>query len=125
MPTPSVLIVEDDAVNRDVFTRIVTRAGYSVTQTENGIEALEALRQQDFQAIVTDIKMPGLSGKAFYEQLEELSPQMAGRVIFVTAFADDPGLRQFFRDTGQPVLQKPVKMQALVEAVKSVTEKQA
>lgn len=112
-----VLVVEDDRANREAFSRILTRAGFEVEGAENGLDALDRLATETYQAIVCDISMPLLSGIGFYEQLEEGSPGMAGRVIFVTGYADDPRVREFLKRTGQPIIQKPVELPALVEAV--------
>ena len=120
---PSVLIVDDDRANRDAFARILAHAGFEVAIAEHGVAALDTLNTRDFDVIVSDVKMPELSGKGFYEQLEELFPQSAGRVVFVTAYADDPKLQDFFKAAGQPVLGKPVELGALVEAVREIAAK--
>jgi len=119
----SVLIVEDDPANRDAFARILAHAGFEVTVAEDGIAAMRALASRRFAVIVSDVKMPQLSGKGFFEQIEESDPDAAGRVVFVTAYAGDPGLQEFFRGSGQPVLQKPVELGALVDAVREVAER--
>lgn len=117
---PTVLVVEDDRANREAFSKILTWAGFSVKTAENGLEALDRLSHETFEAIVCDISMPLLSGIGFFEQLEEESPDMAGRIVFVTAFADDPRVREFLDKTGQPVMEKPIELPALVEAVQKL-----
>lgn len=117
----AVLIVEDDRSNREAFKKILKRAGFEVASVENGLDALDVLSRETYDAIVCDISMPLLSGIGFYEQLEEVSPDMAARIVFVTAYADDPRVRQFIDATGQPVLEKPVELPALVEAVQRLT----
>jgi len=116
-----VLVVEDDRANREAFSRILKRAGFEVESAENGLDALDRLATETYQAIVCDISMPLLSGIGFYEQLEENAPDMAGRVVFVTAYADDPRVRDFLTKTGQPVMEKPIELPALVEAVQRVS----
>lgn len=116
----AVLVVEDDRANREAFSKILTRAGFQVEGAENGLDALDRLSTETYQAIVCDISMPLLSGIGFYEQLEEANPDMAGRVIFVTAYADDPRVREFLDQTGQPIMEKPIELPALVEAVQRV-----
>jgi CheY-like chemotaxis protein len=113
-----ILIVEDDQAVREAFTKTLQHAGFQVTVAENGVAALQILLQRDFDAIVSDYRMPELGGEGFFEQLEEKFPALAGRVVFVTAFADDPKIQTFLRQTGQPVLGKPVETRDLVEAVK-------
>lgn len=117
---PAVLIVEDDRANREAFKRILKRAGFDVSTVENGLDALDVLSRERFDVIVCDISMPLLSGIGFFEQLEDVAPGMGGRILFVTAYADDPRVREFIDKTGQPVLEKPVELAALVEAVQRV-----
>src|SRR6266850_3399202 len=111
---PDVLIVEDDDAVRSAFERTLRHAGFDVTAVENGVVALREIAKRDFDAVVCDYKMPELGGLGFYEQLEELFPPLAGRVVFATAYAEDPRIRRFLDQTGQPVLAKPVETQNLV-----------
>jgi len=122
---PEILIVEDDQAVRDAFTRTLKHAGFEVTPVENGVSALQLLGQRLFDAIVSDYRMPELGGQGFYEQLEERFPEMAGRVIFVTAYADDSKIRTFLTQTGQPVLAKPVETADLVNAVQQLVRRKS
>ena len=117
---PSVLIVEDDRANREAFKRILKRAGFEVASVENGLDALDVLSRETYDVIVCDISMPLLSGIGFFEQLEGVAPGMGRRILFVTAYADDKRVREFIDKTGQPVLEKPVELPALVEAAQRV-----
>ena len=116
----AVLIIEDDKANREVFTKILARAGFKVESAENGLEALRLLGNTSYDVIVCDIAMPMLSGIGFFEQIEKTYPQMVSRTMFVTAYADDPSMKGFLKRTGQPVMEKPVAMAALVEAVRKM-----
>ncbi|MBI4421771.1 MAG: response regulator [Gemmatimonadetes bacterium] len=116
----AVLIVEDVQAIREVFTRILRRAGFEVTAVEDGIAALTEIARRDFQAVISDYSMPALGGRGFFEQLEERFPATAARVVFVTAFAEDSQIREFLDQTGQPVLGKPVEISELVEVVRRV-----
>jgi CheY-like chemotaxis protein len=120
---PEILIVEDDQAVREAFTRTLRHAGFQVTSAENGVAALLILAQRSFDAIVSDYRMPELGGQGFYEQLEEKFPEMAGRVVFVTAYADDPKIRTFLDQTGQMALAKPVETADLVKAVQQMVTK--
>jgi len=116
----AVLIIEDDKANREVFTKILARAGFTVESAENGLEAIQLLGNATYDVIVCDIAMPMLSGIEFFEQMETTYPQMVSRTMFVTAYADDPRMKGFLKRTGAPVLEKPVQLPALVEAVRKM-----
>ena len=102
-----VLLVEDEPANLRAISRLLASAGHEVTLAQNGLEAYEALDRGGLDAVVCDIRMPSLGGVGFFEQIEERYPPMAGRTVFVTAFADEPAVRAFLEQTGQPFLAKP------------------
>lgn len=122
-PDNVVLVVEDDRPQQEALARTFGLAGLTVESASNGLEAFEALRQQDYRAIVCDIRMPGQSGPVFYDQLEETFPHLAARVIFVSAYADDPEMRDYLLKTGQPFFRKPYDVTALLETVQQIMRK--
>jgi CheY-like chemotaxis protein len=115
-----VLVVENDPANLDVFRRVLERAGFEVVTAEDGRMALAEVGQHSFAAIVCDVKMPALGGLGVYAVLEELFPDLASRVIFVTAFASDPSLLESLQRSGRPLLVKPIDIADLVDAVRRV-----
>jgi len=118
-----VLIVEDDAAQQRALIRLFGQDGITAAVASNGIQAFEALKDTDYAAIVCDLRMPDQSGFTFFEQLEERFPNMASRVVFVTAFADDPDAQDFLENTGQPVLGKPYDVHALIATVRQVLKR--
>jgi len=68
--------VDDDAVNRQAMRLLLEREGHEVVAVENGLEAIERLgpASDRFDAVVTDLQMPRLGGRALYEQLREQRP---------------------------------------------------
>ena len=119
----AVLVVDDNPAVLRGHTKLLERAGFDVVPALNGIEAFERLRTLPIEAIVCDVDMPTLNGTGFFEQLEEILPQMASRVVFVTGNADDPDTRVFLRQTGQPFLGKPTPVGELLEAVRHIVER--
>ena len=120
-----VLLVEDDEAARASTCAMLERAGYAVTSVENGIAGLAALQQQRFDAIVCDVRLPFLSGRGFYDQVREVYPDMAGRMVFVSGWTKDPSVQQAVQETGVPILSKPFTMGLLVAAVQNITEAEA
>lgn len=118
-----VLIIEDESAQRRALSKVFRRAGIEATLTGNGLEAFRELRAQDYGCIVCDIKMPDQSGVSFFEQLEMVFPPLASRVVFVTAWADEPETSAFLAQTGQPVLAKPYEVQNLLSVVQKVLTK--
>src|SRR6266545_3860177 len=76
LPRMRILVVDDDAVNRQAMVLLLEREGHQVVAVENGLEAMERLGDRDtaFDAVVTDLQMPRLGGRAMYEQLVNSRP---------------------------------------------------
>jgi two-component system cell cycle response regulator len=86
--TASILVVDDDRINRMVLSRDLEREGYRVTTVEDGGRALEALRAEAFDVVLLDVLMPELDG---YETLAEIERDEKLRhvpVIMVSALED-------------------------------------
>ncbi len=118
-----ILVVEDDHSVLRSHTRLIEQAGFTVIAAADGLEAFEHLLCTPMQAILCDIAMPRLNGTGFFEHLEELQPEMASRVVFVTGHADEPETRRFLEQTGQPFLGKPTEDDELVAAVRRIVER--
>src|SRR5947207_3066544 len=82
LPKLRILVVDDDAVNRQAMRLLLEREGHEVVAVENGLEAIERLgpASDGFDAVVTDLQMPRLGGRALYEQLREQRPLLAERL---------------------------------------------
>lgn len=81
----SLLIVDDNSVNRIMLSRYTTRLGYQSTLVENGRQALEKLRNDPFDLVLLDVQMPEMDG---YQVLEEMKAEPGLReipVIMITA----------------------------------------
>jgi two-component system NtrC family sensor kinase len=103
----SVLVVDDEAEIRDALSEILTGARHRVVTASSGREALERLAAERYDAILTDIRMPDLDGRALYLEIERRWPGQLGRVVFVTGDTLASGLRKFVSESGRPVIEKP------------------
>ena len=70
---PCVLIVEDDAGNRLLLQRVLEESGYKVVATDDGPSALHAASNNDFDAIVLDLGLPGMDGLSVLTRLQRTS----------------------------------------------------
>src|SRR5262249_16951746 len=80
-----ILVVDDNAVNRDMLSRKLQREGYEARTAEDGLEALQALKEEAFDLVLLDIMMPVLNG---YQVLERLKADEKTRhipVIMISA----------------------------------------
>jgi len=125
LPRMRILVVDDDAVNRQAMVLLLEREGHQVVAVENGLEAMERLGDRDtaFDAIVTDLQMPRLGGRAMYEQLVNGRPLVAKRFVFVTGDQARGETRSFLENCGQPSVTKPYDLGDLIHAIGTVARK--
>ena len=127
LPRLRILVVDDDAVNRQAMVLLLQREGHDIVAVENGLEAMERLgnspRDNPFDAIVTDLQMPRLGGRAMYEQLVDGRPELAKRFVFVTGDQARGETRSFLENCGQPSVMKPYDLSDLINAIGTVSRR--
>ncbi|MGC8829532.1 MAG: ATP-binding protein [Verrucomicrobiia bacterium] len=116
----SVLVVDDEPAVEDMIAEILQLIGYTPFKCNSAIEALAILEQKDFDVILSDIRMPGMDGKQFYERLKVQKPKYAERVIFLTGDTINKETQDFLNSTGNLHLPKPFQLAAVQEAVEKV-----
>jgi adenylate cyclase len=84
-PQGSLLVVDDDEMNRDMLSRRLERRGYIVASAADGQRALEMIETQTFDLVLLDIMMPGISGLEVLRILRERHPMADLPVIMATA----------------------------------------
>lgn len=117
----SVLVVEDNVVNRKVISKILTRAGHRAFVVDDGDAALDALDYQDFDVVLMDVNMPGLSGpettKHFrFAHIDE--PYLP--IIALTADATLETREECLEAGMDAVLTKPVEARTLLEMLDGI-----
>lgn len=118
----SILLLDDDIELADTLKELLDRRNYLVTTVKNGVEGLREIMAFDFDVILCDIKMPAMAGDMFFLAVQKTKPELANRVIFVTAYANDPEIEKFTIETGRPTLVKPVQIEDLVQAIGMVLQ---
>jgi len=122
-----VLVVDDDAVVGKSFHRVLSEnKGYVVTTVENAHEALKQMREQSFDVVFTDIKMPGMDGVELAERVKASQPWTP--VVIITGYgttenenrAKAAGVTDFVRKPLSPEMIEQSAAHALREAAPEV-----
>jgi CheY-like chemotaxis protein len=113
---PTILVVDDEAGVRVMIARMLSLSGYSVVSAQSGEEALAIARDYaaPLELVLTDVRMPGMSGPEMVEELVKIRPGI--RVMYMSAYSRDvlpPGVR----DTDIPFLTKPFTMRTLALSI--------
>jgi two-component system NtrC family sensor kinase len=103
----SVLVVDDESEIREALASILSGPQQRVTTVGSGHEALERLGAEHFDVILTDVRMPGLDGRALYHEIVRRWPRRADRVVFVTGDTLSATLNEFVSKSGRPLIHKP------------------
>lgn len=103
-----ILIVDDEADLQDLLKTTLYMRGYLADTVGTGMEALEKLKETEYDAIVLDYLLKGaLSGQQVYREIGSQYPHLVSRVLFITADMLNYQTRLFVESTGRPVLEKP------------------
>ena len=113
-----ILVVDDEDVLRELLADILAREGHQVDTACDGFEALDWLDQHHYDAVFTDLYMPGLDGPKLYEAIQKRQSEDLPRVIFMTGNAALSA--DFLRDTREPILEKPFSLSAARGVVKAL-----
>lgn len=108
-----ILIVEDESSIRRVMQRMLSRAGHEILLAANGEEAAELLRSHTPDAILMDLKMPGMSGETLYYLIAGQYPKLKSRVIVMTGDPEAEAHYEWLEINQIPVLAKPFEFSQL------------
>lgn len=114
------LLVEDEAAIRLALHRWFTRHGWEIVEAADGDDAFAhclAAPPGWFHLVLTDLKMPGISGVELVDRLAVLRPDLHARIIIMTGDVASPDVAALIARTERPVLEKPFSFEALAEAV--------
>jgi CheY-like chemotaxis protein len=114
----SVLLVEDERALATAVVEALTEAGLRVEHAGDGEEALARVRQNRYDVVICDLKMPRVDGMTLYRAIATASPVLARRVIFVTGAVAGPEAERFLEESGCRWLSKPFRLADLLRNVR-------
>ncbi len=117
----SILIVDDEPEMRAALSHALNRSGFSVESASNGHEALEKIKNDVFGMVITDMKMPEMSGMQVLEEVKKVSPQMP--VIMMTAYGTIDTAVEAMKEGASDYIIKPFSTEILEETIRNVCEK--
>jgi two-component system response regulator (stage 0 sporulation protein F) len=118
-----ILIVDDEENARVALSRLLAKEGFQVDNVSNGFEALNYLRQQIVQIIVTDINMPEMDGIAFLRELNKNFPKV--NVIMLTAYGGVESYLEAMNLGAFEYINKPVKIDELKLILKKIMKEKS
>jgi len=118
--TLRVLVADDNALNQNLLRRLVNKLGHTVDVVSNGREAVAAVAQQPYDAVLMDVLMPEMDGLVAAEAICRRWPRgNRPRLIALTAMAGPGDQERCMRAGFDDYMSKPVRMEDLTEALKA------
>ena len=118
---PRLLAIEDEAAIRRFYERFFESHDYELVLAPTGTVALELLRGgAEFDVILLDIRLPGVSGRALWRWMEMERPELCSRVVVVTGDILGESTRELVEQINRPYLEKPFSTPELLSTVRSV-----
>src|SRR3972149_2888040 len=111
----TVLIVDDDALIREICRDILTGEGYTVFEAKDPLEGLDILSKEKIEAILLDVVLPLESGFEMIPQIKKINPDAA--IIIMTAFASMDSVIEAIRMGAYDYIRKPLKEEEVLHAV--------
>jgi CheY-like chemotaxis protein len=102
-----ILVVDDDTIVQEFLTKVLGEEGHEVAIVANGEDALERLGSEDYDVILLDIKLPGMSGIELYKYMQKAVKSLARRVVFITGDVMNKDTMDFLSRTRAPYITKP------------------
>ena len=112
-----VLVVDDEKLSRLTLTRQLEQDGWEAEACETAYAALEKARSREIDAVVTDLKMPGMDGIQLLKEIKKTRPET--QVIMITGHGTVEMCRRAFKSGAAEFLEKPVDDELLLEVLQN------
>lgn len=120
---PRALVIDDEPSIRAALRRYFARRGWGVEEAADGAAGLELLLREgdQFHVVISDLRMPGLSGVELHDRIAADAPALLSRIVFSTGDVASEDAALFVQRTRCPVLQKPFELRMLDQILQEMT----
>ncbi|MEI7695631.1 MAG: sigma-54 dependent transcriptional regulator [Chlorobium sp.] len=117
----TILVVEDEKVQLESLAGFLRKLGYQVVQSSQPVDALQVAREQTVDIVLTDFKMPGMTGVQLLEKLKQVNPDID--VIIMTAYGSVESATDAMKLGAVDYITKPIDLQQLKVMVRNTLER--
>ena len=122
---PKLLLIEDEPTVAAFIYTALERRGYEVVPAASADEGLHTLAATKFDGVISDFRTPGrVTGADVHKWLAKNRPELSRRLIFITGDIASDETVFYLAQTGTPCIEKPFRLQQLVDAVEKTLGKQ-
>lgn len=123
MRTPTVLLVDDDTSHLKILEKVFRKADYTPLTATSGKQALDRLREQSADLIVTDLMMPNMNGVDLLKAARAIHPHV--EVILMTAFGSVERAVEAMKEGASDFIEKPIKRATILKSAAKALERKA
>jgi signal transduction histidine kinase/DNA-binding response OmpR family regulator len=117
----TILIVEDDPAVRALVSQVLGELGYAWLEAADAVGAVPILESsQRIDLMISDVGLPGMNGRQLADIGRQMRPDL--KVLFITGYAENAGVRAGFLDTGMQMITKPFAFDQLTAKVREMIE---
>jgi two-component system NtrC family sensor kinase len=117
-----ILVVDDEPLVTMLIAEALALEGHDVDTARDGQEALDRVSACAYDAILSDLRMPGLDGVGLYRGLDQHHPSLLRRIAFVSGTTQPVEYASFLEETGVTVLRKPFAIDDLQQLVQRLLQ---
>jgi two-component system response regulator PilR (NtrC family) len=114
---PAILVVDDELSMREFLKILLDKEGYEVSTASEASSAIDLITSQNFDLVISDIKMPGMGGLSLLGKIKEINNSLP--VIMITAFASPDNAVIAMKRGAFDYITKPFKVDEIIKIVKS------
>lgn len=122
--TKSILLIDDDKLILMTLKRLLAREGYKISTALSGIVALKKIEEEEFDLVISDIKMPEMNGIETIKRIREYLVQNHKNTIpeiFITAYAKEDIYQEALTLNAAGYIEKPFDIKTLLKTVREAT----
>lgn len=120
MNRQSILLVEDEAQQREMLQLVLESEGYNVVGAETAEEALQHLSSNKPNMLITDVKLPGIDGFTLFDEVRKSNDIRQFPIIFITAYNDSKSAEHMKQFGASAYVTKPYNLEDLLKLVKEL-----
>ena len=110
-----ILVVEDNKINQMITRKILEKRNIICQVADNGMDAIKLVESNDFDVVLMDIHMPGISGIEATQEIRKFKPDLP--IIALTAVTIEENLDEFYRVGFNEIIPKPFKTEEFFEKI--------
>ncbi len=118
--TASILVVDDEENAREGLSKILSKEGYRVETAANGKEAIDTLKRQRYELVITDMRMPLMDGFEVLREIKKMDENIG--VIMITAYGEVESYLEAMNMGAFEYINKPVRVNELKRVISKVLE---